>query len=174
MDKHIIETALANSKTMREAARSLKTSFSNFRYWIAKHKIDVSAHIQKSDINRYCPRCEQTKKREEFYCKRGKEGSSSYCKICTNAETTERQRKFKHLCVEYKGGKCIHCGYNKCIGALDFHHRNPAIKEFSISMAKHHSFLDNIKEELDKCDLVCSNCHREIHDKIQLKRCKLS
>ena len=71
-----------------------------------------------------------------------------------------RHRK-KEALVEYKGGKCQICGYNRCIQALDFHHLNPAEKDFRLSSSS--KSLDELKKEADKCILVCSNCHREIH-----------
>lgn len=72
------------------------------------------------------------------------------------------RQKIKELAVEYKGGKCKKCGYNKCIWSLEFHHVNSLEKEFSLS--KYQSFRwDKVKKELDKCILVCSNCHRELH-----------
>ena len=74
------------------------------------------------------------------------------------------RQKLKIKSIEYKGGKCIICGYNKCNRSLEFHHRDPNEKDFGISSSKVLSW-DKIKIELDKCDLVCSNCHGEIHDK---------
>ncbi|MDO8558440.1 MAG: hypothetical protein Q7S09_04625 [bacterium] len=74
----------------------------------------------------------------------------------------KRRRKLKMLAVEYKGGKCQVCGYKKCIWALDLHHRNPASKEFAIGDKGYTRSWDAIKRELDKCILVCANCHREI------------
>ena len=71
-----------------------------------------------------------------------------------------RQRTKKKL-VEYKGGKCEKCSYNKCMDAMEFHHTDPNEKDFSIS-GKSWSF-DRLKKEVDKCILVCSNCHKEIH-----------
>lgn len=64
--------------------------------------------------------------------------------------------------VEYLGGKCRRCGYNKCLAALEFHHRNPSEKEFSWDRLRGRSW-GSIVEELDKCDLLCSNCHKEEH-----------
>lgn len=83
-------------------------------------------------------------------------------KKVSNTEAVEswRKRKKKAL-VEYKGGKCQCCGYSKCIEALEFHHLDPNIKSFTIS-GKSKSF-NSLKNEVDKCILVCSNCHKEIH-----------
>ena len=67
--------------------------------------------------------------------------------------------------VEYKGNQCEICGYNKCIAALDFHHKNPEEKDFNLSDRNIKLDWEKIKQELDKCILVCANCHREIHYK---------
>lgn len=69
----------------------------------------------------------------------------------------------KKRAIEYKGGKCIKCGYDKCYAAMDFHHINKNDKDFDISKNCNLSF-EKIKEELDKCVILCSNCHREFHD----------
>lgn len=70
--------------------------------------------------------------------------------------------RLKQQSVDYKGGKCSLCGYNKCIKALEFHHTDPNQKDFVISGIS--KAFESIKYELDKCILVCANCHREIHD----------
>ncbi len=73
-----------------------------------------------------------------------------------------RKRKKKEL-VQYKGGKCEICGYNKSINVLQFHHINPEEKDFTIG-SKSYS-LEKLKREVDKCILLCANCHIEIHSK---------
>lgn len=59
-------------------------------------------------------------------------------------------------------------GYNKYIGALEFHHKDPNSKDFNISQCRSHKFSQKIKDELDKCSLLCSNCHREEHSKTKV------
>ena len=71
------------------------------------------------------------------------------------------QRKKSRL-VRMMGGKCCICGYNKCLSALQFHHKDPLQKDFTISQNAHISF-EKAAEEVKKCILVCANCHREIH-----------
>lgn len=73
-----------------------------------------------------------------------------------------RKRKKVEL-VEYKGGKCEICGYNKSYNVLQFHHINPDEKDFTISRKSYS--LERLKKEVDKCILVCANCHIEIHEK---------
>lgn len=74
----------------------------------------------------------------------------------------KRRTLLKQKAVVYKGGKCVKCGYEKCNQALEFHHINPIEKDFSIA-GNYNISWERIKCELDKCILVCSNCHKEIH-----------
>jgi len=76
----------------------------------------------------------------------------------------KRRRKLKEMAVEYKGGKCQICDYDKCIAALDFHHLNEEDKEFDLSTKGLTRSWERIKKEIKKCILVCANCHREIHN----------
>ena len=78
----------------------------------------------------------------------------------------KRRLKIKELSLEYKGGKCERCGYNKCKNALEFHHIDPKEKDFGIGDKGYTRSWEKIKIELDKCILVCANCHREIHSEI--------
>jgi DNA-binding CsgD family transcriptional regulator len=70
----------------------------------------------------------------------------------------------KIKCLKYLGGKCSKCGYNRCVGALDLHHKDSNEKEFGISGGNLKSF-DKLIPELNKCEVLCSNCHREYHNK---------
>lgn len=88
------------------------------------------------------------------------------CKKCDSIRIKERKRRIKQLSVEYKGGKCCRCGYDKCLRSLDFHHQDESEKDFGVSAYSGSNF-DDIKKELDKCILVCKNCHGEIHDEIE-------
>lgn len=119
-------------------------------------------------IQRICKHHGETKYRLGLYAK----NKYRYdCIACTSDLNKRRNitRKVlretnKHNAIEYLGGKCSICGYNKCIDALDFHHKDPKEKEFTISKRIGKSKFNDIKSELDKCVLVCANCHREIHN----------
>ncbi len=89
--------------------------------------------------------------------------NGKYCSSnCKNKfHVVKRRRKLKLLAVEYLGGSCSLCGYNKCASALEFHHRDPSQKDFGIAGTT--KSFESIKIELDKCILVCANCHREVH-----------
>jgi len=68
----------------------------------------------------------------------------------------------KDEAVKYKGGSCEICSYKKCNSALEFHHLYSLEKDFNISSRMR--TLKSIKKELDKTVLLCSNCHREVHE----------
>jgi hypothetical protein len=89
----------------------------------------------------------------------------TYCSIkCKNKQSVKNRRiSIKEKSIQYKGGKCEKCGYSKCKEALEFHHTDPNKKDFGLS-AKGitHSWI-KITEELDKCIMLCANCHREEH-----------
>jgi hypothetical protein len=75
-----------------------------------------------------------------------------------------RKRKKIEL-IKYKGGCCVYCGYKKSVAALQFHHLDPTKKDFSIS-SKSYS-IERLKKEVDKCILICANCHIELHENLK-------
>ena len=88
------------------------------------------------------------------------------CRKCASENVSLRRQKVKELLTEYKGGKCEICGYDKCIAALEFHHINSDEKEFGIATSGSTKKLELLKKEADKCLLLCCNCHRELHWKL--------
>ncbi len=72
-----------------------------------------------------------------------------------------RRNKIRRL-KNHFGGKCVICGYDKCLDALDFHHKNPEEKKFSLREYRGRAYKTQLAEA-EKCMLVCANCHREIH-----------
>lgn len=84
------------------------------------------------------------------------------CLKCQSELAILKKQKYKLKMIEYKGGKCELCGYNKNISALDFHHIDPTTKRFTLSDTRHS--WEETRKELDKCILVCANCHRELHN----------
>lgn len=84
--------------------------------------------------------------------------------IPNKVHVSSRRQKLKALAVEYKGGQCELCGYSRCLRALEFHHRDPNEKDFAIGSKGVTRSWEKTKAEVDKCALLCANCHREIHD----------
>jgi hypothetical protein len=90
------------------------------------------------------------------------------CRAC-NAEGVSRHRNAKKAwCIAKLGGKCMRCGYSRCVSALEFHHREPGNKDFQFSKYQKASY-ETLAAELEKCDLLCANCHREVHAELDRK-----
>ncbi len=91
------------------------------------------------------------------------------CKACEYISSRKYLINLKLKAIKYGGGECQKCGYDKCWRALHFHHIDPNQKEFAIfeNRAGHPKSRswEKMKNEIDKCILLCSNCHTEIHDK---------
>lgn len=176
MDKDTLKNYIDNGLSLNQIVKETNKSLTTIRYWVCKHglksKFSTFKDKQKQEYGefRFCPRCQSQVATKDFYSRRGKPHSSVYCKPCTNQQTIERQRETKLQMIEYKGGKCERCGYNKCKAALEFHHLDPKEKDFTIAHAKLRSFNEEVKRELDKCILLCANCHREEHEELTIKK----
>lgn len=78
-----------------------------------------------------------------------------------NSKMHHRKRKMQQLKIDF-GGKCSICGYDKCLDALHFHHNNKENKITCVSHAMYNG-IEKAKEEAKKCELICANCHAELH-----------
>ena len=116
-------------------------------------------------VTKKCPACQTELEYKFFYKNKGR--TTGFCKKCHNNSVVKRQQNYKKTCVAYKGGACEMCGYSKYYGALEFHHKDPTKKDFTIAKSRHSSFNETTKKELDKCLMLCANCHREEHAKIK-------
>ena len=112
------------------------------------------------------------------------------CSVCQTNLTTTKQKKFcsskckniyhqttsqncqknrginrKKLFVDKLGGKCVSCGYSANLSALSFHHKDPSQKSFPLD-SRHLSnrTMESCLSELEKCELLCLNCHAELHN----------
>lgn len=123
----------------------------------------LNSRTKITDTERRCAKCEKTQSITEYHSRGPNKGTRGKCKRCVKLEVNDLIRNVKQQCVDYKGGQCELCGYSTCIAAIDFHHKDPSKKDFNVSCRK--SLTKKVKEELDKCQILCSNCHRELHYK---------
>lgn len=164
MEQHTLQELVDKNMSTRTISKTLNVSQTTVRYWLMKYSIKTNYISKFNDESKSCRKCNVIKHKSEYYFKdKHKNTYQSECKTCFNSRITAQYQQLKSLCVAYMGGKCKLCGYDKYQGALEFHHIDPCKKDFSISMANSRVFNDKIKQELEKCILVCSNCHREIH-----------
>lgn len=120
------------------------------------------------DMIRKCKICEkvfETKSSTRIYCYECSGNSIRSDNETRKHQKTILRRNMKLQAIKMLGGKCSICGYNKCVDALEFHHKNPKEKEFKLGSGNTMSW-EEYKNELKKCILVCSNCHKEIHSRL--------
>jgi hypothetical protein len=131
------------------------------RHWLEKYNLKTKMSISDGK----CQICgkELTGLQRKFCstkCKSRDTNSRHQTYQCQQKRGLERKKKL----VEAKGGCCEVCGYNKNYAALEFHHVDPSAKEFNLDMRKlSNSTWGRILKEVEKCQLICSNCHAETH-----------
>lgn len=101
--------------------------------------------------------CDRCGRQFEYDYAKGHRGTR-----CNSCVVNARRFAIKDRALAYKGGRCGRCGYDRNSAALQFHHRDPSRKDFQISGA-HARRWSAIEAELEKCDLLCANCHIEAH-----------
>ena len=112
-----------------------------------------------------CSQCGKEKPIEDFPFRNKAKGTRrANCKECHSAKVKARYQQNKEVLNQSKAGhSCVKCGYNKCIEALEYHHADASTKIDTVSrLATHYNLID-AKNEMEKCILLCANCHREFH-----------
>jgi hypothetical protein len=89
-------------------------------------------------------------------------GGGWRCRRCRVEQVSQWRRRVKELLVAEAGGCCRLCGYCRCVAALEFHHVEPSRKTFQIGGRGLARSLARLREEAQKCVLLCSNCHVEV------------
>jgi transposase len=149
----------------REIAARLGLSQGTVRHWLRKY--DLRTHRARRENSQGvrgvnparavmdCPR----HGRAEFWL----EARGIYrCLRCRSEAVARRRRKLKEILVREAGGACVLCGYDRYIGALQFHHRDGETKQFGLADRGLTRSLEAVREEAAKCALLCANCHSEV------------
>jgi 5-methylcytosine-specific restriction endonuclease McrA len=84
------------------------------------------------------------------------------CLKCRSEAVAKRRRRLKQILVDEAGGRCQICGYDRHVGALEFHHVDPRTKAFSLANAGVTRSIERARAEVQKCVLLCGNCHAEV------------
>jgi transposase len=147
--------------SLREIAERLGRSITAVRYWIDRYGVK-----RERCRRRVVP---GGSKKETMLCRRHGstvfilEGRGSYrCTRCRAEAVGRRRRVIKRTLVREAGGRCVICGYSRCQRALQFHHLDPASKEFHLGHAGHCRSIARSRAEARKCALLCANCHAEV------------
>jgi hypothetical protein len=168
-DRARLEALAASGAKLVEIAAELDRSIATVRYWLRKWEIS-RPDCRRSDIDpttaplladRACPKHGLVSFRLD---PRG----TYRCKLCRQEQVADRRRRVKRILVTEAGGACVLCGYDRCVAALQFHHRDPAEKRFALSSEGVTRGIDSARAEARKCVLLCANCHAEVEAGVQV------
>ncbi len=176
MEKEKLLELINLNYSQREIAKILNYSQSNIGYWLKTFNLKTNINQYNKDnkeqrIEKFCPKCKTVKPICEFYNRSNRSDGGGYCKKCSNEVAAERIKAVKIKMIIYKGGCCEDCGLkleNSHYCVFDFHHKDPNNKDPNFKKIKYQKW-EVIKEEIDKCELLCSNCHRIKHIKLEIK-----
>ena len=133
----------------------------------------VNGLVKNTQNRKYCFECspwnsgntrDLTKEPSYINGKRITTNKTQEQKISLCQYIKNRRIEFRQNALKYKGSICVLCGYNKCNRAFDFHHVDPNTKKFNISSVAYTYTWEEVILELDKCILLCANCHREVEE----------
>jgi translation initiation factor IF-2 len=155
-EKDILNLYLIEKKHIEEIAVFFNTHRKTIYRVLERNKVELRKDEVIDNICECCGR--------EFPKKQSKRR-----KRCDTCNTAIRRIRLKRKCVEYKSGKCVKCGrISENDAIFDFHHLDPNKKEFNLTTASVAKMpWDEVKKELDKCVLICSNCHRLEHSQYE-------
>lgn len=163
MEKQILIELIDNGLTVQKIADHEKCSFTNVRYWLRKYGLNTKTYDNKGKSCQVCGG--DLKGRQTHYC-------SKKCKVkellkydkTAADKMREKGMNRKIYFVKQLGGECHCCGYDKNLAALTFHHMNPDDKLFTLDTRKMtNTNMESLQREVNKCKLVCFNCHMEEH-----------
>ena len=157
MDKCLLEKYISKGMSQRKIAIEVGKSQGCIKYWLKKYGLKT---LTNNRPRPYCSACKETDTAKFYTRQRG--GWHSRCITCYNREQVEKFRRYKKELVDWMGGKCILCGYCTTPACLEFHHLDPSTKDPDWNKMSNWS-PNKRKDELEKCILVCRNCHGEIH-----------
>ena len=172
IDRDRLEALVNSGMTIAELATELDLSKATVRHWMRRDNLRTRAAERveterdarfagRATISLTCPRHGET----DFAL----EGRGYYrCKLCRQEQVARRRRALKATLVAEAGGSCSMCGYDRCVGALEFHHLDPAEKRLGISAVGLTLSMAALRAEAAKCVLVCSNCHAEVESGVSV------
>jgi transposase-like protein len=162
VDEARLKELVARGLTVRQIAAEVDRSYSTVRRWLMRYGLKTLHHgpgrtaVAGAEPNvRFC--------RKHGVLEFVRRGDGNFqCPKCRAERVSDRRRKVKAILVDEAGGRCQLCGYNRYQGALEFHHRDPRQKRFQLSLGGLTLAIDRLREEAQKCALLCANCHAEV------------
>jgi transposase len=159
IERDRLQALVEDGRSIREIAAELDLSPATVRHWLAKYGLRTAP-------SRYALRDQPRPETIAREC--GLHGWTTFVRVggtryrcgrCNSETVAARRRRIKEILVREAGGRCLICGFAEYIGALQFHHVDPATKAFELGRRGLTRSLARAREEAHKCVLLCANCH---------------
>lgn len=163
-----LETLVARHLTIREIAAEVGRGTATVRHWLRRYDLRTTreARLRAKRATpiggRFTAQCAKHGS-VDFVVR---QDNTSQCVRCRAEAVTDRRRRVKAILVSEAGGRCVLCGYDRCVSALQFHHRDPAEKRFGLAGRGVTLSIETLRGEARKCVLLCANCHAEVEARI--------
>ena len=162
LSRDLLGPLVEQGLSIAQIAAAVERSKSTVRHWLQEYRL-TTAHAQRRaasargevQLTLRCAKHGLT----QF---KGRNGGGYRCVKCRTEAVSRRRRTVKRILVEEAGGACRLCGYDHCVGALEFHHVVPAENSFSMSHRGVARSIEKARREASKCVLLCANCHAEV------------
>lgn len=163
-----LERAIACDLSVREMAKVFDRSFATVRHWLRHHDVATPRTVRRRAA---LAATEQQVAEPVLPCPVhgptrhvGRAGGAFRCARCRSERVVRRRRAVKRALVAEAGGRCLRCGYDEYVGALQFHHLDPLSKGFALSRHGVTRSLAEARAEAAKCVLLCANCHAAVEN----------
>lgn len=168
LDRATVSALVDEGLSVRQLADRLQRSTATVRHWLATYELttrrarqlaearSASAHVAEGTTFAVCPKHGLSR-----FGVRPDKGSRR-CLACRSEHVIARRRRVKATLVAEAGGRCVVCGYDRWIGALEFHHVDASKKSFALSREGVTRSIAKARAEAAKCVLLCANCHAEV------------
>lgn len=174
IERERLAELVGDGMTIAEIAEADGLSKTTVRHWLRRYELKTQNKVGPRLGKRAAEAKEAGLLRERFVCIHHGEteymldGRGHYrCKRCRSEGVSRHRRRLKAMLVIEAGGRCVVCGYDRCITALEFHHLDPLEKRLGISANGLTLSVDAVRAEARKCVLLCSNCHAEVESGIR-------
>jgi len=157
-----LEPLIRRGMSIEQLALELDRSKTTVRYWLREFGLETVWATRRRASGENVPALPLECSKHGTTEFRRRRGGGYRCARCQAEAVTKRRRRVKELLVAEAGGACVLCGYDRWIGALEFHHLDPAEKRFALSHRGVARSIARARAEASKCVLVCANCHAEI------------
>lgn len=163
----VLELLVDESASLSEMAEELDLSTSTVRYWLRQYGLHTDSRhhrrvrlqrAQKTGSSRFQDEC----RRHGWTTFQVERSGTVRCLRCRSEAVANWRRRTKERLVKEAGGRCVICGYGRCVAALEFHHIDPSQKAFGLSVRGITRSIAIMREEAAKCVLLCATCHAEV------------